>query len=91
MPPCAFRRKPCVLLQHPSIFLKKSDNKTDFGFRPTDTCYYKGVRSGEPLLWEWLALALLEGSYFVNAASLMMLASILEKREQGAKHKGTEY
>jgi phosphatidylglycerophosphate synthase len=34
----------------------------------------------------WLLLALLLGSFFVNAASLMYLAAILEKRDRGAEY-----
>ncbi len=34
------------------------------------------------LFFEWLLLALLEGCYFVNAASLLMLGSILEKNKR---------
>ncbi len=34
----------------------------------------------------WLLLAVLLGSFFVNAASLMYLAAILEKRDRGAEH-----
>jgi phosphatidylglycerophosphate synthase len=37
---------------------------------------------------KYFALALLLGSYFVNAASLMYLAAILEKRASGAKQRG---
>ena len=36
----------------------------------------------------WLLLALLLGSFFVNAASLMYLAAILEKRGLGASFQG---
>lgn len=36
----------------------------------------------------WLLLALLLGSFFVNAASLMYLAALLEKRGLGASHQG---
>jgi len=38
----------------------------------------------------FVILALLESTYFVNAASQMFLASILEKRAQGAKANGTQ-
>jgi phosphatidylglycerophosphate synthase len=34
----------------------------------------------------WLLLSLLLGSFFINAASLMYLAAILEKRDQGAEY-----
>ena len=34
----------------------------------------------------WLLLALLLGSFFINAASLMYLAAILEKRNRGAEY-----
>ncbi|KAL6079434.1 CDP-alcohol phosphatidyltransferase family protein [Balamuthia mandrillaris] len=47
-----------------------------------------GVEGWSVTTWELLAVALLEGVYFVNAASLFLLASILEKRSLGAKHAG---
>ena len=34
----------------------------------------------------WLLLSFLLGSFFVNAASLMYLAAILEKRDRGAEY-----
>ncbi len=40
------------------------------------------------LFYEWLLLALLEGLYFVNAASLLMLGSILEKSNKRNTHTG---
>lgn len=43
---------------------------------------------GSPSESRWLLLALLLGSFFVNAASLMYLAALLEKRGLGASHHG---
>ncbi len=43
-----------------------------------------GLVLGLPTAVNWLALALLLVSYYVNAASWMYLAAILEKRQQGA-------
>jgi len=36
----------------------------------------------------WTIVSLMEGTFFVNAASLFMLSSILEKRSLGSKQKG---
>ncbi len=43
-----------------------------------------GLVFSQPSPTLWLLLALLLGSFFVNAASLMYLAAILEKRDRGA-------
>lgn len=43
---------------------------------------------GDPSEAKYISLACLLGTYFVNAASWMYLAAILEKRSAGAKSRG---
>lgn len=44
--------------------------------------------AGQPALTGYLALACLLGSFYVNTASWMYLAAILEKRNQGSSSRG---
>lgn len=47
-----------------------------------------GLVIGDPNEIRWLALSGLLATFYVNAASWMMLAAILEKRDQGASARG---
>lgn len=71
---------------------RAQDCQTDFGGYldiVLDFIVYTAIPIGlvysrpDPTLW--LFLAFLLGAFFVNAASLMYLAAILEKRDQGAE------
>lgn len=45
---------------------------------------------GDPSFMKYMALAFLLGTFYVNSASWMYLAAILEKRKQGAQTRGEQ-
>merc|ERR1712232_241461 len=77
------------------IVARHTNQQTDFGGYVDIICdfsiyalYPIGLTYAFPTSLKWLTLSLMEATFFVNAAGLMYLASLLEKRNVGAKLKG---
>lgn len=60
----------------------------DRGLTPKQISKQIGLVIGNPSEAKYISLSCLLGTYFVNAASWMYLAAILEKRSAGAKSRG---